>query len=241
VDLDPDYADAHAYLSLTLVKRGKFQEAIEALRRGHELGSRQPGWKLLPEVKAWQREAEFMARLDARLPALLQGKEQPRDARERVAVANLLQHKQRFATAARWYSDAFAEAPSLEQDLNERNRYVAARAAALAGCGQGKDAAGLAEQERARMRQQALGWLRDDMATYRRLLDGEPEKAGPLVRERMQHWQQDSDFGGVRGLEVLARLPEAERHDWDKLWTDVADTLARAQRKTASAKKRDNK
>jgi hypothetical protein len=31
-----------------------------------------------------------------------------------------------------------------------------------------------------------------------------------------------------RGPEALARLPEAERQEWQKLWADVADTLARA-------------
>jgi hypothetical protein len=46
---------------------------------------------------------------------------------------------------------------------------------------------------------------------------------------QLQHWQQDPDFGGVRGPEALARLPEAERQAWQKLWGDVADTLARAQ------------
>jgi hypothetical protein len=49
------------------------------------------------------------------------------------------------------------------------------------------------------------------------------------------HWQQDADFAGVRGPEALARLPEAERPGWRKLWTDVADTLARAQGKASPA------
>jgi hypothetical protein len=33
----------------------------------------------------------------------------------------------------------------------------------------------------------------------------------------------------VRGPEALARLPEAERLAWQKLWADMADTLARAE------------
>ena len=36
------------------------------------------------------------------------------------------------------------------------------------------------------------------------------------------HWQQDTDFAGVRGTEALAKLPEAEQADWTKLWQDVA-------------------
>jgi hypothetical protein len=42
---------------------------------------------------------------------------------------------------------------------------------------------------------------------------------------------------GVRGAESLARLPEAERQAWQKLWDDVAALLARAQTKPAPEKK----
>ena len=32
----------------------------------------------------------------------------------------------------------------------------------------------------------------------------------------------------LRGSEALAKLPETERKDWQKLWDDVAETLRRA-------------
>jgi hypothetical protein len=47
----------------------------------------------------------------------------------------------------------------------------------------------------------------------------------------MRHWLQDPHFAGLRGPEALALLPEPERPAWQKLWADVADTLARAQGK----------
>ena len=65
------------------------------------------------------------------------------------------------------------------------------------------------------------------------LLDKEPEKARPAVTKKMQHWLSDTDFNGVRGPDALAKLPEAERKEWQKLWADVADTLAKAQGKMA--------
>ena len=55
------------------------------------------------------------------------------------------------------------------------------------------------------------------------MLEKEPDKARPLVRARMQHWQQDPDFNGVRGGGALAKLPEAERHEWRKLWQEVEE------------------
>jgi hypothetical protein len=54
------------------------------------------------------------------------------------------------------------------------------------------------------------------------LLDKEPDEARPLAAERMGHWQQDTDFTGVRGTEALAKLSEAERAEWTKLWQGVA-------------------
>jgi hypothetical protein len=50
-------------------------------------------------------------------------------------------------------------------------------------------------------------------------------------------WQSESDFGSVRDSNALGRLPEAERRDWQRLWADVADTRAQAQRQSAPDKK----
>jgi hypothetical protein len=44
----------------------------------------------------------------------------------------------------------------------------------------------------------------------------------------MQHWLKDSDFAGVRGPEVLAQMPEAERSAWQKLWAEVEELFVRA-------------
>jgi hypothetical protein len=37
----------------------------------------------------------------------------------------------------------------------------------------------------------------------------------------LQHWKQDTDLTGVREADALARLPEAERKQWETLWADV--------------------
>jgi serine/threonine-protein kinase len=130
--------------------------------------------------------------------------------------------------AARFYADAFAAQPKLTEDLGAQHRYKATCAAALAGCGQGKDANQFDEPERARLRRQAVTWLQADLAAWRTLLDKDPNKAGPAVLQTMQHWQGDADFAGVRGPEALARLPEAERPVWQKLWQEVAALQKRA-------------
>ena len=62
-------------------------------------------------------------------------------------------------------------------------------------------------------------------------------KAGPVVRQQMQHWQQDADFVGVRGPDALAKLPEAERQAWQTLWTEVAQTFAKSGGKSSPEQK----
>jgi tetratricopeptide (TPR) repeat protein len=240
IRLKKDFAEAHCNLGDTLVQKGQFRQAVEALRRGHQLGIRRDDWTY--PSRSWLRQAEKMARLDDRLPAVLDGKDKPNNAAEHLGFAQLCQlHRHRYAAAARFYQEAFAAQPALAADLQAGHRYNAACAAAQAGCGQGKDADKLDDKERARLRQQALDWLRADLDAWRRLLDRLPDKGRPVLIKRMQHWQSDVDFAGLRGPQALARLPDAERPAWQKLWAGVAATLARAQAKASPGKKPDLK
>jgi hypothetical protein len=172
-----------------------------------------------------------MARLDDRLTDVLRGKDQPKDAAERLAFAQLCQlvHKQ-YSAAARFYGEAFAAQQALADNLRSGSRYNAA----LAGCGQGKDAGRLDDKERACLRREALDWLRADLDAWRRLLDKNTAKTGPVVGQQLGHWLQDHDLNGVRGAGALARLPEAGRGDWTKLWQQVE---ALRQRATGPPKK----
>ena len=175
-----------------------------------------------------QQKCQQYAALTARLPALLQGAEKPGNAAEQVAIARLCHLKQQYAAAARFFSDAFTADPKLAEAVPESIRYDAACAAALAGCGDGKDADQLDDQGRAAWRLQALDWLRQDLAWRGKLLDGSDAQARIRVRNSMRHWQNDSDLAGVRARDALARLPEEERKRWARLWSDVDALLRRA-------------
>jgi tetratricopeptide (TPR) repeat protein len=230
-----DFPEASCNLGNILLNGGRFKEAVVALRRGHELGSRDPHWTN-PSAQ-WLRKAEQMAELDERLPAVLAGKSRPKDAAERLAFAELCQeHRQRYAAAERFYEESFAAQPALAEDLSTGHRYNAACAAALAGYGQGQDAAGLDDKERARLRKQALDWLDADLAAWRRLLEKDPPKARPVVAKKMQHWLADADFAGVRGAAALGKLPEAERPGWQRLWGDVEALKRRAAASPAAGR-----
>jgi serine/threonine-protein kinase len=225
IRIKKDFAEAYYNLGMALQKLGEFGAAVEPLRRAHEFGSGRPGWRDRSAQRV--RECERRAELERRLPALLEGKATPAGPDERIELAEVCALKRLNRAAARFYEEAFAARPRLADDLDASRRYNAACAAALAGCGQGKDAAKLAEHERARLRGQALNWLRADLEAWRRLLEIKPEKVPSATRvaQVLQSWLADPDFARVRESEALAKLPEAERQAWQKLWQEVADTL----------------
>jgi hypothetical protein len=68
--------------------------------------------------------------------------------------------KKRHAAAARFYAAAFGDDPKLADEPRAGHRYNAACYAALAAASRGTDAPKPDAKERARLRGQALGWLR---------------------------------------------------------------------------------
>jgi tetratricopeptide (TPR) repeat protein len=230
-----DLADVHCNLGIALQRKGQFADALVHFRRGHELGSKKPNWNR-PSAQ-FVRTCERLVELDGKLPAILSGQKQPTDTAERLALAQLCQLpcKKYYVAAQRFYGEAFIDKPKLADDLNTQHRYNAACSAALAGCGQGKDADKLDAKACARLRQQSLDWLRADLKTYRQVMEKSAGKAGPAIAQRMQHWLQDEDFAGVRDTDTLARLPEAERGEWKNLWEEVEAMRQRAAKRPAAA------
>jgi hypothetical protein len=81
---------------------------------------------------------------------------------------------------------------------------------------------------RLRLRKQALDWLRADLASRAKQLQAANPNGRAAVERTMQDWQKDADLAGVRDPEARAKLPEAERNEWDALWAEVQDNIERA-------------
>src|SRR5205807_769997 len=135
--------------------------------------------------------------------------------------------------AARFYGEAFAAGQQLADKVAWPDHYDAACAAALAGCGRGADTESLDNQERARLRQQALNWLR---AELKAILEKSLDKADSGVGKQLEQWLKDAAFADVRGAESLARLPAAERSAWRQFWDEVEALTRRAGAGPAAAK-----
>jgi serine/threonine protein kinase len=170
-----------------------------------------------------------MVALDVRLSVILRGYQQPKDSGERLQLAQRSYDKALHAAAAKLWADAIDADPKLAEDRQAQTRYNAARAAALAGCGLGKDDPAPDDAAKAKLRRQALDWLKAELAAWGKLLESGPPQARPAIVQTLDHWKQDGDLAGIRDAEALARLPEAERTEWRALWSEVETLLKRAQ------------
>jgi serine/threonine protein kinase/Flp pilus assembly protein TadD len=226
IRLEKDLAEAHCNLGLAFRDQGRFVEALAELQMGHELGSRRPGWPF-PSAD-WVRQVKELIEIDGKVANALKGKRPPESASERLNFALFCQtYKQRYATAAAWYSEAFAMEPKAADNLKALNRYNAARAAALAGSGRGRDADKLKDDDRAPLRRQALDWLRADLSLYAKSMQGDKPQDRTIALNQLKRWQHDDDLVDIRDPAALEKLPADERAAFLQLWADVEANLRR--------------
>jgi Flp pilus assembly protein TadD len=210
----------HANLGGVLQAKGDLDGAIAEYQAWSKLNPKND------RARTFLARARQMRELLPRLEDVLSRKDRPKNAAEAVALAQLCYEpfQARYAAATRLYGEAFAADPKLAEDVNADTRYAAACAAALAGCGKGKDAVSQDEAARALLRGQAMAWLRADLAARRRLLKSKETRQPAAAR--LSQWLGDPDFVGVRPGPRQFMMPAAERAAWEALWADVRATLA---------------
>jgi serine/threonine-protein kinase len=215
LELDPKFYQARVALVKVLHSRGEFAESQKA-HYGH-------GPYLYDE------DTSNFVGLDGKLSLVLQRKLEPDDDAECIALASLCQAPPRKLLAAScWlYSQAFASrrGAKLAGDMKAQHRYHAACVAALAGCCKGNDAYALNEEQRARLRQQSMEWLRADLAQWTEQAASDKPSDRNLVRMALKDWQGDPDLTCVRDKAALEKMPVEEREGWQKLWAEVGVLL----------------
>jgi tetratricopeptide (TPR) repeat protein/tRNA A-37 threonylcarbamoyl transferase component Bud32 len=225
VRLDPNFAKAHNNLGETLQRKGDLDGAIAEYKEVLRLNPKDAN------AVANLPEAERMREVLLRLPRVLAGTDRPASPAEALSLAALCcqPFQRRYAAAVRLSEEAFAADPGLMFPDSNTNRYNAACSAALAGGGGGVDAPSDAAG-RAALRAKALAWLRADLG----MRQGQAASAKPANWQKaadvLDHWLTDADLAGVRDPGPLAKLPAAERPEWEKLWQDVKATLADARK-----------
>ena len=228
VQINPEYAEAHCNLGQALLRQGDLHAALEAARTGHNLGSHRKDWRY-PNSAEWVKEIEHFIELDGRLPAILKGEDRHVSAAERIFLADLCRFKRLYFNSVRFYSEAVNADAVLAAALGAHHRYGAVRSATLAGCGEGEDAAAVSDEARARLRKQALEWLRADLAGGAKRLEGGTPPDRAEVQSVLHTRRNDPALAGVRDADRLAALPATERTEWQQYWADVAALAAKAR------------
>jgi tetratricopeptide (TPR) repeat protein len=226
IELDPKFAKPHNNLGLALADKGQVDEAIAGYKKAIELDPKHA------YARTNLAKAERLVAVRDKFAAFQNGSYTPANNDERAGLVGWYQIKKLYRKLTGLYADAFGADPKLADDLKAGHRYNAACYAALAAAGRGEDAAQLDDKEKARLRKQALDWLRADQTLRTKQLErGQPAERAE-AQQALQHWQKDSDLAGLRDAAALAKLPAAERAAWEALWADVATLLKKAEGRT---------
>jgi tetratricopeptide (TPR) repeat protein len=213
IDCEPTFAPAYSNLGTALGAQGKLPDAEAAHRKAIDL------WPNFATAHYNLGNVLFNQKkmADAELAFREAVKLEPGDpsARSNLGAALIEQKKYVEAVAA------CRKAIEI-QSHHASALFNAACAAVRASFGEG-DGAALEGKERAHLREQALEWMRTNLAARQKQLNDAPAKVAPAVLGTIQQWQKDLDFAGVRGHDALAKLPDTERRAWQKLWDDVTE------------------
>lgn len=210
--------DPTKWLWMGLVARdlGRYDDALRFLRKAHELASAQ---RQHAELSAdWVKRAERLVAGEERSRAIVDGEVEAKDTEELIAAANLAFRRERFARSVALFTIAFEQKPALLVNTKEGYRANAACAAAAAGSGLGQGAPEGA-QDRARLRAQALNWLRTELE-----IRTEPERA--IVERRLTSWLWSPLYAHVRDEAALEALEAREREKWQALWRTVRTAVS---------------
>ncbi len=206
---DSELIDLHVSLGKAYAQQGQSDEAVAAFTRALALAKdRADKARIITEAVPQQSVLEKLA--------------ERADNADRVIFAQAAYDRKKFAYATRLWAEALANDPKLGDDRQNQYGYHAARAAAMAVAGQGKDEPPLDDAAKAKLRGQALDWLKAELSVWSK------EPPGLAIAQILWHWQQDSDLGGIRDAAALAKLPADEQKAFTQFWADVAEVLTKA-------------
>jgi WD40 repeat protein len=191
------------------------EKAIGAAARGPILVELREGWNSLA---LGGRPGELYVRW--------RDFDKPADNAERLTLAQIaFEHKQ-FTAATRLWAEALEIDSKVGGNRRAQYRYKAARAAVLAAAGHDTNEPPLDDAAKARLRRQALDWLKAELAAWSKRLEPGSRASRPAIARALSDWMQDPDLAGVRDTAALARFPEADRKEWQALWARFRDLMS---------------
>jgi Flp pilus assembly protein TadD len=251
--LRPEAGAAHNSLGLTLQAKGQLDEAIGHFQKALQLDSEnvivhnslgialydkgqvdeaialyQQALRIDPKFAGAHHSLGFALRAKGRLDeAIDHYRESIRLDPMASAIAHhnlgsILRVKGRLEEAIEHYHHSLRLNPKLEaaQIALGNSLYAAACAAVGTAAGQGSEKGRSGEPEEAGLRLLALNRLRATLELTAKLRND-----GKVLSWSLASWQSDPALASVRDP-ALAKLPDAEREQWQRLWADVAAQVA---------------
>jgi serine/threonine-protein kinase len=215
VSIDPNSVAAHVNLGRVEYYEGRLDESIDHFQQALRINPKSVGThiNLGTSLAAKGRLDDAIGHFQLAVSI---------DPKSTVAHNNLgkaLSEKGRLEESIDHFQQALGIDPdsAVARDNLGSALYAAARAAVKAAADKSTENERLGEPERTDKRRKALAWLRADLELTTRLL-----RDGKLLAQSVTVWQTDSTLASVRDPEALAKLPPAEREQWQRLWADVA-------------------
>ena len=224
--LDPDLLDARITLCDTLVELGEWDQAEHEVNQA--LASLPPDHRQHPGLDSRQKSVSQWRVREEQLPGVLDGKSQRAVVGEQLDQAWLFQISRigRFVASARLYADVLKAHPELGSDPSKSHLHRAVLAAVQASAGLDKNRGRLDKEETARLRQQALDWLRDELAIWSKQAQSTSVIDRRAARRTLHQWQLEPELTPVRDAASLATCSESERAGWQEFWQQVEKTLS---------------
>jgi serine/threonine-protein kinase len=209
-------AAAHCNLGLVLSARGQLSEAIQHFQESIRLDPKASALAhthLGNVLRATGETDEAIRHYGEAIQLDPQG-----SSLARLYLADALRDLGRLNEAIGLYQQSLQLDPKLSRARQAlcSAQYAAARATLRASAGRGAQEKQPGEREQAGLRRQALDWLQACLEQRPSLLkDG--KGVWPL-----SDWQSNPDLASVREPAALAKLPAAEREQWQRLWAEMA-------------------
>jgi tetratricopeptide (TPR) repeat protein len=220
LSIAPKSAALHNNLGMALRDRGRLDEAIEHLRQSVVINPTSAYGQLNLGVALYDKGKVDEAFVHIQQSVGLD----PSYAHARANLAALLRAKGRVAEAIEHLQQAVRSEGEKPTEIRRRlvvYRYEAACANVQAAAGHGSQDARPGEPERAGKRRQALYWLRANLELTAKLRND-----GEVLAWSLSTGLTDPALACVRDPAALAKLPDAEREPWQRLWRDVAANIA---------------
>ncbi|MDB5319640.1 MAG: tetratricopeptide repeat protein kinase family protein [Phycisphaerales bacterium] len=219
IAINPKATEAYIALGVTLQSRNRLDEAVNLFKEAIRLDPR--------NAVAHNNFATILRLQDRLDDAIAQFQEavniDPRYAIGQMNLGAALWVKGRLEEAIEHIQQAARlDLPDADaQRFLCEHLYGAARAAVLETLGHRVGKPMLDETARANLRLRALDWSRASLKLGIKLVNNGQGQASSLAT-----WQTEPALAIVREPGELAKLPDAERGQWQRFWADVAAEIA---------------